>query len=60
MPTITFLRGWQGRAVGTIDSRLPLGIMKTLVMAGTAKFTGTVAEPAQIQQPTEKRRQRKQ
>jgi hypothetical protein len=39
MHTITFLRGWQGRAVGSQDSRLPLGIMKTLVMAGTAEFT---------------------
>jgi hypothetical protein len=59
MPTITFLRGWQGRSVGSIDSRLPLGIMKTLVMAGTAKFTGTTTEPAQIQRIHQKHRGKK-
>lgn len=45
MQTITFLRGWQGRAVGSQDSRLPLGIMKTLVMAGTAEFTTQGIQP---------------
>lgn len=39
MTSITFIRGWQGRAAGSIDSRLPLGIMKTLVQFGTARFT---------------------
>lgn len=59
MPTITFLRGWQGRAVGSIDSRLPLGVMKTLVMAGTAEFTATTSQSQPTQHQSKKHRNRR-
>ena len=37
--TIRFLRAWQGRSKGDLNSNLTPGIMQTLVDHGTAEWT---------------------
>lgn len=60
MNSITFLRGWQGRQAGSIDSRLPVGVMKTLVQFGVACWMAepVLTAPALISEPEARRRGR--
>lgn len=58
-PSITFLRGWQGRQAGSIDTRLAPGVMATLVQFGTARWTAlndTQERPQQQQQKRNRQR----
>lgn len=57
-PSITFLRGWQGRQAGSIDTRLAPGVMATLVQFGTARWTTLNAAPERPQAKQKRNRQR--
>lgn len=63
MRSVTFIRGWQGRAVGQTDSRLSPGVMATLVQHGVARYADAINDVQPQQQPEQdnrRERQRKQ
>jgi hypothetical protein len=57
--SITFLRGWQGRLPGSSDSRLPLGVMTTLVQFGHAKWADDDTSQQGKPERPERRRKRR-